>query len=242
MYETDTLASQYCEFHYGDSYFEVENFPKAIATLASKYTTNNNRALDIGCAVGRATFELAKNFDSVDGLDYSQNFIDIANRIKEKEYIKFMNITEGDLHSHKTVKLADLDLCPSNKNTNFHQQDAMNMDSSFTNYDLVIAVNLIDRLHTPTQFLEDIKSRINKDGILLIASPYTWLEEFTPKENWLGGYRKDGVDVGTLDGLKENLDDTFELLEEPQKVPFVIKETIHKYQHTLSEVTIWKKR
>ena len=33
----------------------------------------------------------------------------------------------------------------------------------------------------------------------------------------------------------------FELVKQPLKVPFVIRETQHKFQHTLSEVTFWKR-
>ena len=42
-------------------------------------------------------------------------------------------------------------------------------------------------------------------GLLVIASPYTWLEEFTRRENWIGGYRKDGEPYSTLDGLRDHL-------------------------------------
>jgi 2-polyprenyl-3-methyl-5-hydroxy-6-metoxy-1,4-benzoquinol methylase len=35
-------------------------------------------ALDIGCAVGGATFELARSFSHVLGIDYSQSFVDAA--------------------------------------------------------------------------------------------------------------------------------------------------------------------
>ena len=81
---------------------------------------------------------------------------------------------------------------------------------------------------------------LTKDGLLVLLSPYTWLEDYTPKENWLGGYIKDNKEVYTLDTLKEHLKD-FELLETID-VPFVIKETSRKYQHTISEMTIWKKK
>ncbi len=33
-YETDKLLSEYAEFHYGESYFDVPSFPKALAELA----------------------------------------------------------------------------------------------------------------------------------------------------------------------------------------------------------------
>ncbi len=81
--------------------------------------------------------------------------------------------------------------------------------------------------------------RINKNGLLVLLSPYTWLEEYTPKENWLGGFIKDNKEVYTLDSLKENLKG-FELLETID-VPFVIKETSRKHQYTVSQMSIWKK-
>jgi hypothetical protein len=75
----------------------------------------------------------------------------------------------------------------------------------------------------------------------MITSPYTWLEEHTPREEWLGGFKKDGENVSTLDGLKVALGPRFALVKDPIKVPFVIRETQHKFQHTLSEVTFWKR-
>ncbi len=35
----------------------------------------------------------------------------------------------------------------------------------------------------------------------MLTSPYTWLEEFTPKEKWIGGYIKDGKPVTSTEGL-----------------------------------------
>ena len=242
MYESNIIASQYCEFHYGDEYHNVKNFPKEVAKLAMKYTNKRTKALDIGCAVGRATFELAKEFDNVDGIDYSKSFIEISNKMKNNKELSFLDVQEGDIAYKKAVSLDSLDLNNINSNINFYEQDAMNLDATLNSYDLVIAVNLIDRLHTPLDFLNEIPKRINKDGILLIASPYTWLEEFTKKENWLGGYIKDGIEVKTLDGLKASLENEFELIESNLSVDFVIKETSNKYQHSISQISIWKKR
>jgi hypothetical protein len=75
----------------------------------------------------------------------------------------------------------------------------------------------------------------------MIASPYTWLEEHTPKDQWIGGFKKDGENYTTLDGLHDLLSKHFRLLGEPRKVPFVIRETQHKFQHTLSELTVWER-
>jgi len=63
----------------------------------------------------------------------------------------------------------------------FWQGDAHNLKEQFGDYDLVLACNLIDRLYDPARFLEHIAGRINPGGLLVILSPYTWLEEFTSK-------------------------------------------------------------
>jgi putative 4-mercaptohistidine N1-methyltranferase len=162
--------------------------------------------------------------------------------LQETGRLRYERTEEGDLVSFKERTLADMGLAGDFSNICFMQQDATNMKPEFTGYDLVVAANLIDRLHSPARFLRDIAGRIDAGGVLLIASPYTWLEAFTKKENWLGGFKRDGEPVTTLNGLHAELDTAFTLAGPPVKVPFVIRETANKHQHTLSEVTIWRKK
>ncbi len=62
-YETDGLVAQYLDFQYGPSHFDVTNYANQLVDIAVKNTVNHGRALDIGCATGRASFELARHFD-----------------------------------------------------------------------------------------------------------------------------------------------------------------------------------
>ena len=78
-------------------------------------------------------------------------------------------------------------------------------------------------------------------GILLLSSPYTWLEEHTARDEWLGGFKQADREVTTLEGISEILKAHFELVTQPQDVPFVIRETARKYQHSLSQVSIWRR-
>jgi SAM-dependent methyltransferase len=55
------------------------------------------RALDIGCAVGRSSFELCQKFADVVGLDYSQAFIDACNTLKQNGEMPYFIQDEGDL-------------------------------------------------------------------------------------------------------------------------------------------------
>ena len=123
----------------------------------------------------------------------------------------------------------------------FYQADALNLKPQFAEYDLILAANLIDRLSKPAKFLDTIHERLNDGGLLVIASPYTWLEEFTSRENWIGGFRKDGEPYSTLDGLRDHLKAHFTMVADPCDVEFVIRETSRKFQHSLSQVTVWQK-
>lgn len=242
-YETDKLLSEYAEFHYGDRYFDVPNFPKALSDLAIQAMGNRpaRTALDLGCATGRATFELARHFEHVTGIDFSARFIGLGVQLASQAVIRYTLADEGELVSYKERTLAGLGLEATRGKVEFWQGDACNLKPHFTGYDLILAANLIDRLYNPRKFLSEVHERMNPGGLLLIASPYTWLTEHTAREEWIGGFKQAGENFTTLDGLKALLAPHFKLLHGPQEVPFVIRETRRKFQHTLSEVTIWEK-
>ncbi len=242
-YETDRLVSEYAEFHYGDEYFGVPNFPRALARLAIAAMGDRpaGKALDLGCATGRATFELAQHFAHVTGIDFSTSFIRLGIQLLEQGRLRYTLAEEGELVSYKERTLAELGLDTVAEKIEFFQGDACNLKSVFTGYDLILASNLIDRLYSPRKFLESVHERLNPGGVLLIASPCTWLPEHTKREEWIGGFKKDGENFTTLDGLKAILGQRFRLVREPLSVPFVIRETKRKFQHTLSEVTLWER-
>jgi len=242
IYESDELVSQYCEFQYGDEHFGVKNFAVECAKIASKFTSNKTKALDLGCATGRASYELAKEFDEVAGIDFSVRFVQVGSKLKEEGYVAFTTKEEGELTTNKKVTIEELGFHNLKEKVSFWQGDACNMKPNFNSYDLVMATNLIDRLYQPLLFLNTIDERLNDEGVLVITSPYTWQESSTKKEFWLGGYKdENGDEVKTIDSLKTILADKFELVH-LQDLEFVIKETARKYQHTISEVSVWKKR
>jgi putative 4-mercaptohistidine N1-methyltranferase len=198
------------------------------------------KAFDIGCAIGRSSFELARGFDEVIGVDFSTRFIQEAQKLKESGILRYVMPTEGDLEDFHEVNLTAFDLEKERQKVAFWQADACNLKPIFKDFDLIFAGNLLDRLYDPKKFLDAIASRLNEDGLFIMTSPYTWQEESTPKEKWIGGYKKDGENVSTLEGLKEILEPQFELLDR-QDIPFVIQETARKHQYTVAEMTVWKK-
>lgn len=241
-YETDTLLSQYAEFHYGESYLGVPNFPQALVQLAIERLGDRpkTRALDLGCASGRASFELARHFEHVTGVDFSARFINQGVQLQRGESLRYLLQEEGELSEYKACNLKGLGLDEVTARVEFWQGDACNLKPQFSGYDFIFAANLLDRLYSPAQFLRGIHERLRPGGVLMIASPYTWLVEHTPREEWIGAFKKDGERFTTLDGLGALLGTYFERLGEPVQRPFVIRETKRKFQHTISEVTFWQ--
>ena len=249
-YEDDALLAQYAEFHFGQSYFDVPNVPRAVAEISLKAMQGKpmRRALDIGCAVGRTSFELAKGlpgalgFESVIGVDFSARFINLADELVRDGIVRYALTDEGSLQSFREITLDKLGFTDCAAKVAFLQGDACNLKENHREYDLVVAANLIDRLYDPAKFLDEISQRIVPGGVLVLTSPYTWLEEHTPKAQWLGGFRRDGERYTTLDALHAHLSRDFEPIGAPQDVPFVIRETARKFQHSVAQLTCWQRR
>jgi len=244
QYESDTIAAQYCYAHYGPDLFGVANFPLTCARMCLDLTEGRNRgrALDLGCAVGRASFELARRFERVTGMDFSIRFIESATRIKTEGVLPYLMTEEGEIMSRNLASLEELGLDGCRENVAFSRADACDLPEQCNGYDLVLAANLIDRLHSPRRFLAGIGRMINPGGLLVITSPYTWMEEFTSREEWLGGYLENGAEVTTLDGLAASLSSRFRMLCPPRDIPFVIRETRRKFQHSIAEMTVWERK
>jgi 2-polyprenyl-3-methyl-5-hydroxy-6-metoxy-1,4-benzoquinol methylase len=59
--------------------------------------THKLRAFDIGCAVGRTSFEMTRTFDFVLGLDYSARFIQVASMLQRQDAVPYKVFIEGEI-------------------------------------------------------------------------------------------------------------------------------------------------
>jgi putative 4-mercaptohistidine N1-methyltranferase len=248
VYENELLVEQYLLFHYGSAedqlpyaygpkhalFYPVRCVSEFLPAIGSV-----ERALDLGCAVGRSTFELSRWATEIIGIDLSRAFIAAANRVRESGRIDIRRREEGDLAREFTRELPqDLD----RERCRFEVGDATDLRDDIGQFDLVLAANLIDRVKSPIKLLNSFSGLIQSGGHLVLSSPYTWLEEFTPKPNWIGGrYNADGTAESTLEGLKKVLLPDFDHLRTTD-LPFLIREHARKFQWSVAQATVWRRK
>lgn len=240
-YESNKLLAEYLLFHYGseeevlpagDSWptgmKEALNF--AVRTASHFSGGHVQRSLDLGCAVGRSTFELARTSNEVLGIDYSSRFIWAAGMLASGGGIPYERLEEGHVSTALEAKApegVELD------RVRFTEGDAMQLPADLGMFDRVHAANLICRLAEPLKLLARLPDLVKPGGELVLATPATWLEQFTPSSNWPKG--------STRDWLVEELGGHFELTKELAE-PFLIRETARKFQWSRSLITVWSRR
>lgn len=248
-YESDRMVAEYLLFHYGTaadllpsfagaaSPAGVLEFPARCVTETFDHLAPGGRALDLGCAVGRAAFEFTRlGLDAV-GLDYSRAFIAAAERLRAQGVILAKRKCEGEIGTDFAARVPE---GADPARVRFLQGDAMEPPPDLGVFDAVLMANLIDRLYDPAKCLRHLPGLVKPGGQLVITSPYTWLDEFTPREKWLGGVFKGGVPVRTLDGLRAALEPVFSLVR-VLNLPFIIREHDRKFQWSIAEASVWRR-
>jgi putative 4-mercaptohistidine N1-methyltranferase len=249
FYETDRALSEYLLFHYGspEQVLPWTFGPASALEYPARCVSEcldlprlppQPRALDLGCAVGRSAFELARHCTEVIGIDSSRRFIQVAQRLRDHGSLHYRYVEEGDLTVAATAAVpAGL----ARNRVHFEHGDALMLRSDLGRFDVVLLVNLVDRLLNPRQCLEALPNLMVPGGQLILTSPCTWLEDYTPRPDWLGGYEKDGRPIRTLDTLKAILEPWF-LLSRTLDLPFLIREHGRKFQWSVALAMVWIRR
>jgi len=248
-YESERVLNEYLLFHYGAASDvlpwdfgprDAAGFPARCVSecLDTTALAPNPRALDLGCAVGRSSFELARHCTEVIGIDASLSFIRAALEIRKNGHIHFDRAEEGMLASRCTAGAP-----PEIDRTRVHFElgDALKLRSTLGAFDVVLAANLLCRLEDPIQLVLKFPQLVRPGGQLILVSPYSWSRDFTPVPKWLGGYEREGRRYGTFDTLNRFLEPDFDLVH-TSEMPFLIREHARKYQWSVSHASLWRRK
>jgi putative 4-mercaptohistidine N1-methyltranferase len=248
-YESERGLSEYLLFHYGTP---EQTLPWAFGpATALAYPVRcvtecvdrarlpaGARALDLGCAVGRSAFELARYCAEVVGIDSSPRFVEVARRLQRCGFLPYAYVEEGALTvSSEAVVPAEID----RPRVRFEVGDAQALRPELGAFDVVLLANLLDRLPDPRRCLATLPGLVRPGGQLILTTPCTWLEDYTPRPHWLGGFEENGRPVRTLETLQRALGADF-ILARSLDLPFLLREHARKFQWSVALATVWVRR
>ncbi len=241
IYETQSMIDKYLLMHWGTeseiwgqspqvSRPPVVHLPVKCAELVARFSQGSQKALDLGCAVGRSSFELARQFRQVLGIDYSQEFIACANELKKEMRISYDRKDSGDKWTTlKAVVDPEIDV----RRIEFKKGDACHLPPDLEQFDAVLLANVLCRLQDPKKCLLRMQgphALVKPGGTLVMTTPFSWLEDYTPKENWIDG----------IAGVQKVLTE-FECIHQ-EELPFLIREHSRKFEYIITLASVWRRK
>ncbi|MEO7086450.1 MAG: methyltransferase domain-containing protein [Gemmatimonadaceae bacterium] len=141
--------------------------------------------LDVGCSVGRSTFDLAEGTDElVLGIDLHFPMLRLAAEALRGGVVRYSRRSVGVVYHRREfpVHFAGAD------RVDFWACDATALPFPAATFSFAPNMNVLDCLHAPHDFLVSLANVLKPGGKTVIACPYDWSPNATAVEAWLGGH------------------------------------------------------
>jgi 5-histidylcysteine sulfoxide synthase/putative 4-mercaptohistidine N1-methyltranferase len=233
LYEDDPSIVPFCDLDWGSDFalWLIDSFRDLLPDQMG------GNALNLGCKTGRVSFELARYFAHVSGLDSTARIIQLAARIKEEGFIRYIEQEEGEITAIAEHSLKEKELQDYAARVEFWQADSSNLAPKYDGYDFVLALNTLEETIDPSRFLSIIPERMKSGAYQVIADAYLFKAANPP-----AGIRKAGEPYRSWDWLKESLGADFELVTEPKDVWQPLRQSKRLYHSRLLQVSVWRKK
>lgn len=183
--------------------------PRGFAALAQKVEQGGrvDRAVELGCGVGRGLLALAARADLVVGLDRSLAALRRARRLLRGETVEYARRVSGRDYKRSTCTggpaPAQL-ICG----------DALDPPFAPGTFGRAAALNVLDAVRSPRALLHHLHQLAEPGGEILLSTPYAWRDELVaPAERIAGpdGLRAEAAALG------------WTLLEDDPSVPWRLR-------------------
>ncbi len=236
-YGSFSMLSSYLWSHYSE-FFNGPDATDAYQRWAAAFTPQDGFALDIGCSVGRLTFELTKTHDRAIGIDTSWSFIRAARNLSKTGRLEFDMIMEGQITKKRAC---DLDPGYQLENAEFLVADAMALPFRSNRFAMAGSVNILEKVPDPARHLAEANRVMDPDGArFLLSDPFSWDEGVNSPDLWLGGknegpFKGFGMDnvCRLLQGVNGIFSPEFEIQDKGQ-VLWKIRKTRNLWEHITS--------
>ncbi len=215
-YENIKVVSSYLWSHFGDWLGDSE-WIDAYKKWTELINPDKGLSLDIGCAVGRFTIEIAQKSEFSVGIDLSMSFIKTARELINNRMLTFPLFEEGNLAKQVEVKIPET---IKTENVDFIVADALNLPFRKDYFSIVSSLNILDKVPKPMKHLLEMNRVAKKrDAQMLISDPYSWSEDVAKIDDWLGGkeegeFQGFGIEnvLKILEGYKNLLNPTWKII------------------------------
>ncbi|CAL1171010.1 unnamed protein product [Cladocopium goreaui] len=238
-YETDTALNEYLHFHYGpkSSFLDkallgrstmITSGFERVKEICFQHATSFHHALDVGCACGALSFALSERFQRVVGLDTSLSFVQACGTLQRRRAVPYV------LPGQQVRCAASISTSVRPERCSFACMDATEFLQTGARFDLILACNVLCRLARPRQWLALLRDSLEAGGVVVLVTPYAWLEAWTPREEWLGDNSEESsrvlADIMTRNGFSKL---------HHEEIPFVLAQNDRIYELFISELTVW---
>jgi SAM-dependent methyltransferase len=242
-YNSPAMLSSYLWSHFCDLFGDPDA-SEAYKFWSSGLEKTDGDALDIGCAVGRLTFDMVGTHDRAVGIDTSAVFVQKAREIMFRKRMDFDMIVEGHLTKPVSCDFGDRDF----DGVEFIVADAMALPFRSGDFATVSAINVLEKVSDPLKHLEEVDRMLRKSASTFVFSdPFSWDENFSPREKWLGGNGSRIYSARGIDTMRRLFSGEFGVFNPPfnivdqRDIKWKIRKTAHLFEHIVSQYLLGRR-
>ncbi len=166
--------------------------------LASAGPAPAGPGLDLGCSVGRASFELAhaRGDALVLGGDLSVPMLRLARRVLTTGQVVYSRRRIGLVYDRRSFPVAQ-----RAPNLDFWAFDASAPPFAAGTFAVITGFNVLDVVASPLALLQSVERLLVPEGRAVLTTPFDWSQGATPYEAWIGGHSQRGPWQGAAEPL-----------------------------------------
>lgn len=158
--------------------------------------------IDLGCSVGRSTFELAQHCEEpVLGIDINFSMLRLAQRVLQDGVVRYPKRRVGVVYDRKEFEVE----FNASERVDFWACDAQALPFAADSFGLAVGLQVLDSVPSPCGLLDSIDNTVRVGGSVILASPYDWSPQVTAIEAWVGGHSQRGPSKGAAEPLLKTL-------------------------------------
>lgn len=244
-YNSPEMLSAYLWSHFSDLLSETRA-TDAYRIWSDSFQISKGDALDVGCAVGRLSLELAQTHQRVVGIDTSATFIRKAREILQCRHLKFELIVEGKITEPREFIF---DRNWNFDNVEFIVADALALPFRQDDFATVAAINLLEKVPDPLKHLTEVdrvlQQRVSR---FLFSDPFSWDAKVSPPEQWLGGNGNQRYSQRGIETMRRLFGGEYDIFTPPLSivsegnVSWKIRKTENLWEHITSQFLVGQRQ